>query len=508
MYNLHMSEIKIGTQQNLKQELKMTSEMLQSIRILQMNAMELSEYIAGEVETNPVLEELLPRADLISSEQLQEHQGQPSEDSFDAYDRWDRNERYDCSSRRNPSVGGEGNDASDFEKYVHQEETLQEHLSEQLASLKLPPATFHACEYLIGNLNDDGYLLVDDEWMRDSIGDVEDESDNRSDESQKLDESRKTEQSWKPEREVYRQALKVLQEMDPTGVGARSLPECLKLQLRERDQLTPALEMLIDTMLEDIAANKYGKIAKTLGITKDEARRMADIVRGLEPKPGRRFSDGKATPFLVPDVIVEKIGGQLKVRLNESMLPRLQLSCYYRDLLTRNKGDRELYTYLSDKFRSAESLLQGVHQRGETLLRITDAIVRHQGSFFEPGNKFLSPLTMQEVADELQLSVSTVSRGIDGKYMECAGGIFSLRHFFGGGVATSGIGSEESGNISSVTVRQMMVDLIRDEEKSHPLSDQKIADWLIANGVHISRRTVAKYREAEGIETASKRRRY
>ena len=508
MYNLHMSEIKIGTQQNLKQELKMTPEMLQSIRILQMNHLELTEYIAREVETNPVLEDLMPRAELISAEQLQERSGDPSEDSFEAYDRCDRYERYDYSSARNPSVRGEGNDVSDFEKYVHQEETLREHLSGQLASMKLPMPILRACEYLIGNLDDDGYLPADDEWMEARIGDEEGGSDHRSDGSQKMDESLEVEQNREPEREAYGQALRVLQGMDPAGVGARNLPECLKLQLKERNQLTPALQMLIDTMMEDVAANKYGKISKTLGITQEEARQLARIIRELEPKPGRRFSDGQAIPFLIPDVIVEKIGGQLSVRLNEDASPRLQLNDYYRELLVRNKRDRELYTYLSDKFRSAESLLQGVQQRGETLLQITGVIVMRQSAFFESGSKFLSPLTMQEVADELQLNVSTVSRGIDGKYMECDGGIFSLRHFFGGGIATSGIGSEESGNISSVTVRQMMVDLIRDEDKSHPLSDQKIADWLIANGVHISRRTVAKYREAEGIETASKRRRY
>lgn len=470
----------------------MTPAMLQSIRILQMNTMELSEYIAAEVETNPVLEELMPRAELISSDQLQEHMINRSEDPFDAYDRCDRYERCDYLSGRNPSAGEEGNDASAFEKYVHQEETLREHLSGQLASLKLPTSTLRACEYLIGSLDDNGYLPAENEWMEATLG----TADSRSDDLEE------------PEREAYHRALEIIQGMDPAGVGARNLPECLKLQLKERNQLTPDLEMLIDTMLEDIATDKYGKIAKAFGITKEEAQRLAGIIRELEPKPGRRFSDGQAIPFLVPDVIVEKIGEELNVRLNENAMPRLQVSGYYRDLLARNKRDRELYTYLSDRFRSADSLLQGIEQRSETLLRITDAILRHQRAFFEPGNKFLSPLTMQEVADELQLNVSTVSRGVDGKYMECDGGIFSLRHFFGTGVAISGVGTKESGNISSVTVRQMMVDLIRDEDKSHPLSDQKIADWLIANGVHISRRTVAKYREAEGIEAASKRRRY
>jgi RNA polymerase sigma-54 factor len=503
LYNLYMSEMNIGIQQSLKQELKMTPEMLQSIRILQMNTLELSEYIAQEVETNPVLEEMLPPTEVISSEQLQERMEDRTIDPLDAYDRYDRYERYDYFERSGNSSSGASNDASDFEKYVHQDETLQEHLLEQLASFRIPERIFRVCEYLIGSLDDDGYLPADEEWL-DAERDMSADDNRLKHQGDSLNNNGLNERSELSQDE-YNQALELLQGMDPIGVGARNLPECLKLQLKERGALTPQLQALIDTMLEDIASNQIGKIAKMLGIRKMEARDLVGIIRDLEPKPGRRFSDGQAVPFLVPDVIVEKIGNQLHVRLNDDATPRLQLSGYYRDLLARNKRDREVSTYLSDKFRSAEYLMQGVRQRGDTLLRITEAIVAHQSTFFEPGNKFLSPLTMQELADELELNVSTVSRAIDGKYMECDGGIFSLRHFFGSGVTLSNNDSNESDAISSVAVHQMIVDLINDEDKTHPLSDQKIADWLIANGVHISRRTVAKYREAEGIESTSKR---
>ena len=481
-----MSNMSYGLQQSLKQtqELKLTPEMVQSIRILQMNHLELAEYVSQELIENPMLEEAAPEAETMSAEELNCRIQDAEEDRYDRYDAYDL-----CDRRGHLEERGSGNGGvADYERFVRQEETLQDHLMNQLRGTRMATGVYRACEYLIGSLDEDGYLLLDEIDLT---------------------------QDCHVSSEEAKDALILLQSMDPAGVGGRDLRECLKLQLQAKSLLTDAMATLIDSMLEDVAANRIARIAKVLAVTKSQAQFMVNTIRTLEPKPGRRFSDGRAVPYIVPDVIVERAGtscdDEIRAYINDGGTPKLQMSSYYRNLMQSVGKDEELNIYLSERFKSAGSLIQNIQQRNQTILRIVNAIMVRQKQFIEPGNKLLRPMTMQEIADELGLHVSTVSRAIDGKYMQCDGHIYSLRYFFGSGVSMcihdTGAANDGMESVSATSVRRMIRELIQKEDASHPLSDQRISDMLIANGVKISRRTVTKYREIEGIDTASRRRR-
>lgn len=474
----------------------MTPELLQSIRILQMSHLELTEYIAQEMLENPVLEEAAPESadGTLSAEELRDRIESATEDRYDDYDHWDR---YGDRSQE-PKIAS-------FENYVRQDETLQDHLMEQLKHSNLAGGAYRACEYLIYNMDEDGYLMLDDE-------------------TRAIIEKECFATAWD-----IALALEMLQSMDPAGIGARSLEECLKLQLARRNALTKELELLIDRMLPDIAENRIGAISKALRVSTGQAQRLADRIRSLEPKPGRRFSDGKAVPYIIPDVIVERHGDSVTIYSNEQNVPRLQISSYYRDLVPEIGDDKDLLRYLSDRFGAADRLIQSIDQRRETLIRVTASILRFQTQFFRPGNNILRPLTLRQVAEDLGVHVSTVSRAVDGKYLQVNGTIYSMRHFFGSGVGTKA-GAEASENapanlsgepqasaegasqpetgFSAATVTEMIRTLIAGEDPAKPLSDQKIADTLNADGVPVSRRTVAKYREAAGIPATSRRRRF
>ena len=462
--------MKNDVQLNQRQELKLSPEMLQSIRILQMNTAELTELISQEALKNPVLEENTAKGDGISSEELE------TRIEKEDLDRWDEYDRFENAGNRSENSG-----CGDYEKFVRQEETLQEHLLQQLGSYKLTLSILRACEYLIGNLDGNGYLFLREEEFSADTGRSVSE---------------------------MRQALKVIQGMDPVGVGARSLQECLQLQLEEMNLWTDRMEQLVTEMLEDIAANRIGKIASAMGVKKAEAQEMVNVIRKLEPKPGCHFSDDRGTPFVVPDVIAERMGTEIQVRLNGKDMPTLHYSAYYRNLYRDGSAPVEVQKYLSEQFASAESLMQNIRQRNRTLLKVSEAIVAHQEQFFERGVRMLRPLTMAELAEELDLHESTVSRAVAGKYMQCEDCIFPLKHFFGSGVIFRGSDEKDAlSEVSGATIRQMMREWIREEDSAHPLSDQKLADRLHDRGIEISRRTVAKYRENDGIEAASRRRR-
>ncbi|MBQ6583175.1 MAG: RNA polymerase factor sigma-54 [Mogibacterium sp.] len=494
-----MNRLDQQLQLNQKQQLRMTTELLQSIRILQMTHLELTEYIAQEMLENPVLEEAAPEGSGdLSADELRERIEAETEDRYDAYDRWDR---YDDRSRE-PGIAA-------FEKYVQQEETLQSHLMEQLKLSNLAGGAYRACEFMIYNMDEDGYLTLDEE-------------------TKQVIQKECFANQWDIEL-----ALEMLQSMDPAGVGARDLRECLRLQLARKGRLTKELRALIDERLSDIAENRIGEIAKAFSFTKKEAQAMADTIRKLEPKPGRRFSDGQAVQYVQPDVIVERQGDHLVIYSNEQNVPKLQISSYYRDLVPEVGDDKELLHYLSDRFKAADQLIRGIDQRRDTIVRVTTSILKHQRAFFESGSRFLRPLTLQQVADDIGVHVSTVSRAVDGKYMQVQGGTYSLRHFFGSGISsesgapdayayagtqgTNGIAGpdaedvlpEDAGSgVSASTIQEMIRTLVESEDPKKPLSDQKIADTLNANGIPVARRTVAKYRENAGIAAASRRRRY
>lgn len=458
--------MKNDIQLNQKQELKLNPEMLQSIRILQMNSAELCEYLDQEIMQNPVLEEAGREGENISSEELADCADAGDVDWQDAYDQFE----YTGNSRG----------VLDYEKYVRHEESLQEHLMEQLRGYSLRAELFSVCEYLIGNLDRNGYLFLPKEEFVTDTG-------------------------WTTS--IMEEALTVIQGMEPVGVGARSLQECLRLQLESLHRWTAPIQKLVEEMLDEIAANRIQRIAVSLGIKRKEAQEMVALIRRLEPKPGCLYADENPTPYIIPDVVVERMGDNLQVSLYRDEAASLHYSQYYRELYEMEGEPSEVRKYLSEHFAAANGLMKSIQQRNETLLKVSQAIVNHQEQFFEPEVRMLRPLTMQELADELQVHVSTVSRAVSGKYMECEGHVFPLKHFFGAGVnVQTGSVGDDSG-ISGTSIREMIRSIITKENPAHPMSDQKIADALHARGIQISRRTVAKYREMEGIEAASRRRR-
>lgn len=457
--------MKNDIQLNQKQELKLNPEILQSIRILQMNSAELCEYMDQEIMQNPVLEVVGREGESISSEELADCADARDGDWQDAYDRFE--------------YSGNSRGVLDYEKYVRHEESLQEHLMEQLRGCSLRAELFSVCEYLIGSLDRNGYLFLPKEEFVVDTG-------------------------WTTS--ILEEALTVIQEMDPVGVGARSLQECLRLQLESLHRWTAPMQKLVEEMLDDIAANRIQRIATSLGVKRKEAQEMVALVRRLEPKPGCLYADEDPTPYVVPDVVVERIGDNLQVRLYRDEAASLHYSQYYRELYEMEGEPLEVRKYLSDHFAAANGLMRSIQQRNETILKVSQAIVNHQEQFFEPKVRMLRPLTMQELAEELHVHISTVSRAVSGKYMECEGHLFPLKHFFGTGVSMQKDLASDASGISGASIRKMIRSAITEEDPAHPISDQKIADALHARGIQISRRTVTKYREMEGIEAASRRR--
>lgn len=356
------------------------------------------------------------------------------------------------------------------------EPTLYEHLHDQLRYLGLSPQVRAAAEFLIDSLDENGYLTLD---LREASA-----------------------ASGQP-LAVLEEALRAVQGLDPAGVGARSLQECLLLQWEAVGDGNPLVPALIRDHLRDLAAGRLARIAAALGVTPAEVQGAADALRGLDPKPGRRFRTPASVPYVFPDVVVERVGPDFVVLVNEAPGSRPVLSPAYRDLMTARAGlDSETRRFLERKLRSALWLLRSIEQRRLTLLRVAETIVQLQRPFFERGPRHLRPLTLRQVAGELGLHESTVSRAIAGKYMQSPCGLFQLKYFF-----SSGVESEE-GRVSAETVKRLIASLVAAEDPCEPLSDKDIADTLARQGIRISRRTVAKYRDEAGIPSAARRRRY
>lgn len=506
LYNLSMTKMDINVNQNTRQEMRLTHEMIQTLKVLQMDTLELRDFVAQQLTGNPVLEEQAPESSQgvetelsgLEYRNLREAAGRDESEwnsaEDDGYDDGD-DARNDFGALYTASSGAGTGRIEEFEQFIREDETLTGHLTDQLRTSPLHGAAYRACEYMIGSLDQDGYLVADEAEILNACGGT------------KADVS---------------EALTVLQSMDPAGVGARNLPECLRIQLRTAGMLTAPMERMIDGMMEDLAANRIPKIAKELGVSKREVQQMVDLLRRMNPNPGSLYGSGRPQPAVIPDVILNVINGTIEISLNEESVPGVRISPYYRELMQTKTSDPELRKYLTSHFQSAGRLIDNIHRREETILRICNWIAARQQSFFCGKSRDLRPLTMQEAADDLGIHVSTVSRAVNGKYLQCACGIYALRAFFESGLGTRDEGAEmgkdvsgdgagdmtDESKIASASVKSRIHTLVRNEDPKHPLSDQKIVDALESEGIRISRRTVAKYREQEGIPAAPVRRRY
>lgn len=362
-----------------------------------------------------------------------------------------------------------------FESFVSNEETLEEYLLIQLELTDLKGKNMEIGKYIISAIDENGYLSID-------IDEIAEKTNSSYDEVKKI--------------------LSVIQTFEPLGVGAIDLKDCLLIQLREKGLLDNTAEYIVQNCLEDLADNRISVIAKELNISEEKVELYADVIRGLEPKPGRGYETREVVKYVIPDVILEKDEEGLKLYLNDNSAPHLSLNGYYSELLL-NEKDEEVKKYLSEKINSAEWLIKSVNKRNETIYNVAREILKSQSGFFERGPKRLKPLTRKVVAQNLGLNESTVSRAVSGKYIETPKGVFELRYFF-----SSSLKSKEEGSISSSSIKELIKEMISLEDIKNPLSDQDITDNFKEKGISISRRTVAKYRESMNIKSSVKRRRY
>lgn len=478
------------------QKLSMTPELIQAIQILQFNTQELDEFVHKEVIENPILDidsSNYTSEDSRISEKSSESVNKSSEESLEQ-DRelsekdWQlqrerekefinslREDEYDDISYKQWEYSNDNDDYS-FEDFVKEDETLESVLLDQLLYTKLKPSEFKVGQYIIEALDDNGYLTM-------SISDVA--------------------KYFNVEEDFVEDVLDVIQRFEPLGVGARDLSECLMIQLASKGLLTDEIEFIINERLEDLANNKIVSISKEVDLTPQEVQEVCDLIKTLEPKPGRQYASGLSTKYIVADIIVDVVNGECVISTNDSSMPKLTVSSYYNRLQNEAKKDQELDSYLSNKFNSAMWLIKSIEQRKQTIFNVATAIVEYQKEFFLGGKRKLVPLTLKQIADLVGVHESTISRSVNGKYLTSPEGIYELKYFF-----TSGVASNTGENISSNNIKEVIKKLIEQEDTKKPYSDQEIADKLKKENINISRRTVAKYREGMNIQSSFKRKRY
>lgn len=471
------------------QKLVMTPELIQAIQILQFNIQELDTFVQEELLINPVLEKA-ERSDMPavsessdSSESL-DAESSPSQDTQEStlekdtefdWAEYFKERGYDDISYRQWTSDPDKNTYS-YEHFVPSDTTLTDHLLLQLQLINLRPTCKAIAKYLIEALDENGYLTS-------SVTEVA--------------------KIFKASEKTIMEALGIVQGLDPIGVGARDIRECLLIQMAHCGYDSPKIRRMIEDHLEDIGANRLGAIAKGVGLSIKEVQEIRDTIKTLEPKPGRQYSCAGDNRYIIPDVTVEKVDGEYIVLVNDCTAPRLNISPFYQKMLKESEKDSNLSTFLTGRFNSALWLIKSIEQRRQTIYNVVTAVVRYQVDFLDYGIKHLKTLTLKQIAEEVGVHESTVSRSINGKYMQTPRGLFEIRYFFTSGV--SGIGGE---GIASESIKMLIRELVENEEPKAPLSDHAITEELKHRGIDISRRTVAKYRDEIGLPSSSKRKRY
>ncbi len=454
-----------GFQQSAQmgQQQMLSPQMRQSLEILQATALELQQMVRQELEVNPVLEEEVPEVEEETAPEETEEDGEDElEELRQLAEDWNT---FSAEGSQNGDTEAEAR-RQHFLEGIAPPETLAQHLEKQLGRLALDPVQRRIATLLVGNLNEDGYLAATPE-------EVADEADAETAEVIEM--------------------LHLLQTLDPPGVGARDLAECLRLQLARRGMGQGAAVRIADGYLDLLGRKKFAEIASALRVPQDEVREAGAIIAGLNPKPGRAFA-GEEAQVLAPDVVIEEVGGEFVVSLVRDSVPQLRISRAYRDLLGEAAGAAEVRSYLRDKIRGGKFLIKSIQQRQQTILAIAKEIAVRQRAFLEQGISALEPMTMAQVADVVGVHETTVSRAIAGKTVATPQGVFEMKFFF-----TTGYRAADGAAVSSTSVKDVIAALIRGEDPGKPLSDQQIVALLTAQGLAVARRTVAKYREALGF---------
>ena len=451
-----MSSINLNNALNLNQSQKlvMTTQLKQSLTILNMNKIELEEEIKREVEINPILE----------AEKKNEIDWESYIKNIEKSRVLDRNE-----------INYNSDKDVDFENMIKDYSNIYDELKFQINLYNLKENEKKICEYIINSLDEDGYL-------RSSDIDIVEE----------LNISKKQ----------FKKCLDIIQQLEPSGVGARSLSECIIIQMNNKRIYNDTLERIVREDLNLIANNKYKDISKKYNITLQKCIELVNLIKQFDPKPGR-FCSVEKSIYIQPDVVVEKIDDEFVVYINEKDEYSLRINNYYKEILKNNKSDDNAKEFIKEKLNSATGLIKNVQSRKSTILRISKEIVKTQDEFFRKGSKYIKPLKMKELADELQCHESTISRGVNGKYMLTPYGMFELKYFF-----STSISTDDNNNTSSTSLKKIIQEKIKNEDKKKPLSDEKIAKDLKKEGINLARRTVAKYREELKIPSSSRRKQY
>ena len=486
--------------QKLGQQLVMTPQLRQAIKILQVSRAELEQLVEQELEENPVLEENLDgREEQAPAEEPPRTEERLDNDGGESGEEWpEPNAERETATELEPESGLNAIDWNDYltnysndwhassstpadyddekrpslESMLVRAQSLTEHLLWQLQMNPLDAEEQAVTALLLGNMDKDGYLQLQVEEIAFQSG---------------------------QDFEVVERALQRIHELDPPGVGARDLRECLLLQLRAQgiDEELPS--RIVRDHLPLLEGKRFDKIAKELDATVDDVVAAANHIATLEPKPGRNFGEGDVR-YITPDVFVHKVGEEYVVTLNEEGLPRLRVSSYYRQVLG-GTGGSDAKKYIQDKMRAAAWLIKSIQQRQRTLFMVTSSIVKFQRDFLDHGIAHLKPLVLKDVALDIGMHESTVSRATANKYVHTSQGIFELKYFF-----TSSLNKTDGDEVSAESVKDRIRGIVTAEDARHPLSDQHIAEILAKESVDIARRTVAKYREIMGILPSSKRR--
>jgi RNA polymerase sigma-54 factor len=484
----------LGQHTQLKQELKINPRLYQAMDLLYMPLLDLQNHLKQELLNNPFL-------DMIEPDEEDEEDGTEQAEDESPETEAEKEEKgeidwegilldgFDAGGRRE-----EHEEREYYEPVTVDTRDLADHLRDQVSLLDLNGRQMYLADEFIGNINEDGYLACGlekiVEGVNESVQKVVEEL------GQDVEDLR-----------LYTlgeadDMLTIVQSLDPPGVGARDLRECLMLQLREAGLEHSVPFRLVRDCFDELIAHRWSEISKRFGISPTDVQKAADEIAKLDPKPGLVYSDASDN-YIIPDLIVDKIDGKYFVFLNDANLPRLKLSKAYQEIARdKKKFDGENKEFISNKLNSANWMIQAIEQRRQTMLKVMNYIVERQREFFEKGVQFLKPLTLREVAEVISMHESTVSRVTNEKFVQTPRGVLPLKFFFSSGLSTTA-----GEDVSARGIKAQIQKLVSEENPKHPLTDQAIVNILKETGVQIARRTVAKYRDQLGVLSARMRKR-
>ena len=463
--------------QNLSLHQVLAPQLQQSLLILQAPLLELRNLVQQEMETNPVLEELPNEPDSDERSDADTAADEKFKEEFDKLAKLD--EEWRDYMAQSTSYSGRSQEAEDKRQFffdsIATQETLQQHLMGQLNQNVLNSSDRKTAELIIGNIDDNGFLQITPEEMALNTG---------------------------LPQEDFENMLTLIQSFYPPGVGARDLRECLLIQLKREGRQASLEYKIISEHMQDLGKRRFPEIARRMGISVEQVQKCANSIARLDPRPGAIFAQAPQN-YVLPDVTVEKVNGTYQVILNGEQIPHLRISNTYKDIMAQDGKGSDVKDYIRDKIRSGKFLIKSIHQRQQTISNIAHQIVSRQREFFDKGSSHLKPMTMVQIADAVGVHETTVSRAISGKYMATPQGVFDMKYFFTPGYQTS---SGES--MSNTSVKEAILDLVKNEGGGAPLSDKEIVEILSKRGIPIARRTVAKYRTELNILPSNMRRKY